>query len=218
MDKTNIQLYQEKYKHVPKDRIERIRSYLETVGFSHKDEKRFDEEVKRIKAIEFEAIKIVFYILPEVTPRPRANLFTGAFYVKNAASNNKFMKLVVENENRLKGLIATPCYFYCRSYFPIPKHFSKVDTLLAEMGFIRPPIQKDWDNLGKTYSDMIQRWLLVNDALILSGTSEKFWSLKPRVEIEIDYMVDYDCNHNRRNILRSKTYQRAMGLIDKNKK
>ena len=43
------------------------------------------------------------------------------------------------------------CEFECRLYFPIPAGMNKVDTLLAEVGAIRPVNNKDWDNLGKTY-------------------------------------------------------------------
>ena len=213
MFKRNLDEYKEKYQDIPKDRIERIQSYIDKVGFSSKDLEKFDKEVKRIKSIGWDSIKLIFYIIPEATPRPKANITKGIFYVKNASSNNRYLKLVVDREDVLKGFIKTPCYFHCKLYFPIPKNLSRVDTLLAEMGFIRPPIQKDWDNLGKTYSDMIQRWLLINDSLIISGASEKFWSLKPRVEITIDYMQDYDCKHNKRNIENSKTYQRALGLL-----
>ena len=57
---------------------------------------------------------------------------------------------------------------------------------------------------------MVQKWLLLNDALIIKGTSEKYWSLKPRVEIEITYPTKIDCKYNERKIKSSKTYQDAM--------
>ena len=86
---------------------------------------------------------------------------------------------------------------------------NKKEVILAELGVIKPPISKDWDNLGKTYSDMIQKWLLINDGLIVKGTTEKFWSLKPRVEIILDYLVDFDCKYNKNLITKSKFYQEA---------
>ena len=65
------------------------------------------------------------------------------------------------------------------------------------MGLIYPINKPDWDNLGKTYSDMIQDYLIADDALIIKGTSEKFYSIKPRIEIEIEYMEDFDSTFNR---------------------
>ena len=207
MLKKNTSLYKSKFKDIDKDTVTRIQRYMIGSKFSDKDMKKFSREVKRIENLEYETVKIVLYIIPETTPRPRFNQVGHNFYVKNAASNNKFMQVLVEREEMLKGYIVTPCEFTCRMYFPIPGDMNKVETLLAEMGYIRPPIQKDWDNIGKTYSDMIQRWLLINDALIIRGVSEKYWSLKPRVEIEITYSKEVDCRYNERKIMSTKAYQ-----------
>lgn len=207
MLKKNLDLYREKYKNIDKDTFIRIQKFMASSKFSEKDMKKFSKEVVRITNLERETVKIVLYTIPETTPRPRYSPIGHNFYVKNAASNNKFMKVLVEHEEALKGYIVTPCEFTCRLYFPIPGDMKKVDILLAEMGVIRPPIQKDWDNLGKTYSDMIQKWLLINDSLIVKGTSEKYWSLKPRVEIELTYLKEMDCKYNERKIKSTKAYQ-----------
>ena len=73
---------------------------------------------------------------------------------------------------------------------------NKVDTVLAELGWIRPITKPDWDNLGKTYSDMIQSTLLEDDSLIIEGTSKKYYSLKPRIEIHIEWADEHDCPYN----------------------
>ena len=207
MLKKNKDLYKEKYKNISKDQQERIASYLLQERFSQKDLNKFDAEFHRILKIKHEAQKLVFYIIPEVTPRPRINFHHGNFYVKNAASNNKFVKLMVDQEDSLRHRICTPCTFECKLFFPIPSTMNRVDTLLAELGVIRPQMKKDWDNLGKTYSDMVQKWLLMDDSLIYSGTSQKYWSLKPRVEIIIDYLIEFDCKFNKRLVQRTKAYK-----------
>ena len=97
-------------------------------------------------------------------------------------------------------MITTPCKFTCRSYLPIPKSMSAIEKILAEMGLIRPITKPDWDNIGKTYSDMIQGMLLLDDSLIIEGVSKKYYSTKPRVEIYIEYMEKYDCLYNERKI------------------
>ena len=70
------------------------------------------------------------------------------------------------------------------------------EKILAEMGYIRPISKPDWDNVGKTYSDMIQGTLLFDDSLIIEGISRKFYSIKPRIEIKIEYMKKYDSLYN----------------------
>ena len=213
MKKKNLDLYRDRFKPVDEDQIIRIQKYMARSKFTDKDVKKISKEVDRIISIEKETVKIVLYIIPETTPRPRYNFTGHNFYVKNAASNNQFMKVLVDNEETLRHYIVTPCEFTCRCYFPIPSDMNKTDTLLAEMGAIRPTTQKDWDNLGKTYSDMIQKWLLLNDALIIKGTTEKYWSLKPRVEIEITYMKQSDCKYNDRKIQNSKTFKESQKYI-----
>jgi Holliday junction resolvase RusA-like endonuclease len=100
-------------------------------------------------------------------------------------------------------LISTPCKFFCTSYFPTPESMPNADKLLAEMGLIRPISKPDWDNVGKAYSDMIQGTLLFDDSLIVEGISKKFYSVKPRIEIHIEYMEEHDCKYNE-NKLRKK--------------
>lgn len=207
MLKKNLDLYKEKFKNISEDQEERIMTFMQQSRFSPKDLKKFDKDFNKIINIEHEALKLVFYIIPEVTPRPRINFHHGNFYVKNASSNNKFVKVLVDREEGLQHCICTPCTFECKLFFPIPSNMNRVDTLLAEMGVIRPQMKKDWDNLGKTYSDMIQKWLLIDDSLIYSGTSQKYWSLKPRVEIIIDYLIEFDCKFNKRLVQRTKAYK-----------
>ena len=210
MLKKNTDLYKEKYDQVSNDQLERINEFLIENKFSKKDIDKFNKEFDRILNLKRETLKMVFNIIPESTPRPRLNFKHGNFYVKNAHSNNEFLRLLVDKEECLQNYITTPCYFTCKMYFPIPSNMNKIEKLLAEVGAIQPPINKDWDNLGKTYSDMVQKWLLISDALITKGTSEKYWSLKPRVEIYIDYLTEYDCKFNQKLIEKSKAYQTSI--------
>ena len=77
---------------------------------------------------------------------------------------------------------------------------NKAEKILAELGLLCPISKPDWDNLGKAYSDMVQQALIMDDALIFSAESIKRYSIKPRVEIEISYMMDFDCEYNRKKI------------------
>ena len=206
MKKENLKLYAEKYRNIDSDLKKRIYEYIKSHRFSSKDFEELDKDIDRILNIDKEIIKIVLDIIPEPTPRPRLNFRNGNFYVANAKTNNEFFRVLVSKEELLQDKIYTPVTFTCNTYFPIPSGMNKKEVILAELGLIRPPITKDWDNLGKTYSDMVQKWLLINDGLITKGTSEKFWSLKPRVEITLEYLTEFDCKYNERLITKSKSY------------
>ena len=80
----------------------------------------------------------------------------------------------------------------------------------AEMKSLNPVAYPDWDNLGKTYSDMIQDILILNDNIVSRGLVEKHYSIKPRVEIEIEYQEGFDSKFNKRRIQSSKAYQEAV--------
>lgn len=214
MKPKNIKRYQKDFKEIPSDQIERIHTFLNDHKFRDKDIKDFHKKLKDISSISYDYIKIVFDIIPEPTPRPRAG-FGGRFYVKNSRTNNEFCKLMVKDHKELYHFISTPCEMTVRNYFPIPTNFSKVDTLLAELGMISMIKKPDWDNLGKTYSDMIQQWILSNDSLITKGTSEKYYSLKPRVEIILKYKTDYDSIHNKRLVEQSISFKKGNDCDEK---
>ena len=58
------------------------------------------------------------------------------------------------------------------------------------------------DNLIKTYTDMLKGALLYDDSIIYKGVSEKYYSVKPRIEITIQYMTDFDSDFNKKKILK----------------
>lgn len=157
------------------------------------------EEVKRIHRIKWKTLKYTIYLVPKATPRPRSGR-NGVFYVKGAADNKKFFKEFVKNEDI--PLITTPTRFKGYFYLPIPNTMHPVEKILAEMGFIYPISKPDWDNLAKAYCDMIQGLLLYDDSLVVDGESHKRYSIKPRIEIEISYMEDYDSDFNKKKIIK----------------
>lgn len=191
--------YNEKYGDISKENEERIA--LLKNSLKPNTEKLLEEEIIRIKKIRWKREHFVIYILPKATPRPRLGK-SGVFYVKGSADNKKiFQKYLL---NRKINMIYTPAKFCCKSYLPTPTSMSKVEMVLAEMGLIRPISKPDWDNIGKAYCDMIQGFLIYDDSLIIKGMSEKFYSIKPRIEITISYMEDFDSKFNKRKMLKRK--------------
>ena len=214
MKKKNLDLYLSKYDAISTDKLVRIQQYLDSHHYSSKDINKIQKEIERISNIPTYKIKMIFYVIPEATPRPRLNFLHGNFYVSNASDNNNFFKLTVNSVEELRSLlVTTACQLCVNMYFPIPSGMNKVDIILAELGMINPICKPDWDNLGKTYSDMIQKWLLLDDNLVTIGRCDKHWSLKPRVEIELAYQQTHDCIFNKRRVTNSKFYQEAINNL-----
>ena len=191
--------YLKEYGNVPKEFTSRIDELLKEANLSRYKIHVY-EEVHRIFRIEWKTFKYTIYLLPKATPRPRSGK-NGIFYVKGASDNKKFFEKNFVNREDIP-LITTPTKFACRSYLPIPKSMHPVEKILAEMGFIYPVSKPDWDNLPKAYCDMIQGIILYDDSLVVDGLSQKRYSTKPRIEIEISYMTDYDSQFNTNKILK----------------
>lgn len=188
--------YNELYGEIPRDSINRIDYLLKDMNLKH-TRLKFTEEVQRLTNMKWNKISYTIYLLPKATPRPRSGR-NGIFYVKGASDNKKFFKEYLINQDI--PLITTPTKFRCRSFLPIPKSMNSVEKILAELGLIYPISKPDFDNLAKAYCDMIQGTILYDDALVIEGVSEKYYSVKPRIEIEISYMDDYDSSFNKKKI------------------
>ena len=191
--------YIDEYGEIPRDRTERFIWLLEKLNLRNSpSRKNIQSSIERNLNIRWNKINFIIYLLPKGTPRPRLSSRSRTFYVLGARDNREIFDKFMANQDF--PIITTPCKFKCTSYLPIPKQFTKIDTLLAEMGLIRPINRPDWDNLGKTYSDMVQKHLILDDSLIYKGVVEKGYSVKPRIEITIKYLNDFDSKYNERKV------------------
>lgn len=190
--------YNEKYGDVPRGTIERLDYLLKNIKLSDKNRSLIFKKMRDVLDIKWNRVNFTIYLLPKATPRPRHNTRFNIYYVLGAKDNKDiFMKFM---KNCDVNMITTPCKFTCISYLPIPSTMNPVEKILAELGLVRPITKPDWDNLGKTYSDMIQDSLIFDDYLIIEGTSKKYYSVKPRIEISIEYMDKYDSDFNENKI------------------
>lgn len=147
-------------------------------------------------------IKIVLFEIPEGAKRPRARLINRKnitnlaisnpnfihIYSPNAKEDSIYMKrLINEDIINIKDIIITPCIIEINAYFKTPSSFNNNETLLSEIGIIRPITTPDWDNIGKKYCDMFNQNVWLDDRLCVSGTVNKYYSIKPRIEIILKY-------------------------------
>lgn len=190
--------YKKEYGNIPRDDFNRYLYLLNSLNLSRKSYREILPELKRIQNISWKKLEFTIYLLPKATPRPRHNSISHIFYVKGAKDNSEIFSKFMEKQNLPK--IITPCKFFCTSYLPLPKSMRGKEKILAELGLIRPISKPDWDNVGKAYSDMIQGSLLYDDSLIIEGVSKKFYSVKPRIEIVIEYMESFDSLYNKNKL------------------
>lgn len=190
--------YTKEFGNVPKDFAGRLDYILKDIKLSRVKATLYDE-LNRINNIKWKTLSYTIYLLPKATPRPRLGK-SGIFYVKGSNNNKKIMDNFMKMQDIT--LITTSVKFKCVTYYPIPKSMSPMEKILAELGLIRPLSKPDWDNVAKTYCDMMIGYLIYDDSQIIEGVSSKYYSSKPRIEIDIDYMEDFDSNFNRKKLER----------------
>lgn len=154
-----------------------------------------------LRTLSYNFYKVVLYELPEGAKRPRfrfckSNVAKGAtngfihVYSPDALAGFKQMRqLVTENEiYYIDNLIHTPCTVIFNAYFKTPSYFSKREVFLSEIGLENPVTKPDFDNIAKKYSDMYNSNVWIDDALTISGQVNKFYSILPRVEVDLYFL------------------------------
>ena len=53
---------------------------------------------------------------------------------------------------------------------------------------IRPMVKPDFDNAEKTYADMYNGNIWLDDQFVMDATVHKYYSMKPRVEIKLKFL------------------------------
>lgn len=190
--------YDKKYSGIPTEQEERFNYLTSLLRISEKGKELLANEVKRITKIKWKTVNFTIYVIPKGTPRPRSGR-GNHFYVKGASDNKKFFREFYKTIDSQEKIV-TPCKIRMDSYLPLSSSMKKVEMLLAEIGLIRPISKPDFDNLIKTYTDMIQGTMLLDDSLVIEGISRKFYSSKPRVEISISYMEEFDSVFNKNKV------------------
>lgn len=212
-NKKELKLYQEEYGNVSKDHLDRIYEFLD--GVKDTQLKGIRDDIENNLDTKWKTISFIFYFIPKATPRARLSGFGKHFYVADAMNNRKLMEKFVKEELSDFNIITTACKFYCDCYFPIPKTMNKSEKLRAELKLVNNLTKPDWDNLGKTYSDMIQNTIIMDDSLIIEGRVRKYYSSKPRIELTIEYADRYDSKYNMKNITRRKQYLDNIDKVNK---
>ena len=194
--------YREKYAYLPSTQSELI-EYLEKN--LKLDKNKIEAEEEKIKSIQWERVFIEANLVPHGSPRPRYSSVTGTFYVKGAKKMKRFFEKIIQEHM----IICTRVEYTLRAYMPTPTStMNNTEIYLAEKGLILPISTSDWDNLAKTYTDCLQDILLLNDNIINPGHVYKYYSIKPRIELEILFQSNYDSNYNQKKSQNTLAYKK----------
>lgn len=205
--KQKAEKYKQLYGDIPEENDTRMEYLLEFLKFRESELPFIKRMVKHLKNIKTRTYSFTLYLVPEPTPRPRVSA-TGIFYVKGAKDNYKLFNEIIQTAGNYP-LITTATKLDLISYLPTPRSMNRFEKYFAELGLVNAVSIPDWDNLAKTYSDMIQKNLILNDNLIYDGRSRKFYSIKPRIELKVEFQLAYDCTYNRKKIETSRFYSEA---------
>lgn len=205
--KKAIQQYHENFSNIPKDYMERLAYLYRVYPYTKETLNRLLSKIDDLKTVQWDYIKYIFYMDPRSTPRAKLNTKTFTFYVKDAKNYKEIFDEFKEHSSQMDCVISTPCFLETKVYMETPSGMSLEEKMAAELELIHHVNAPDWDNVGKTYSDMVQKTLVSNDSIICKGSVEKFYSILPRIEVTLRYMKSYDCKYNKRRIESRKSFK-----------
>ena len=226
--KQKILEYYDKYNHIPKGYIERLEWLYETLNI---DDKKSDEILRArenfINTTYYKTINLVFYEIPEYTPRPRARIINRTGVINAATGNNSFIQIysitgrqnreymemyTKQNLSELEQLLCTPCDIEYNTYFPTPSYYNKTQIFLAEIGLDRPIIKPDFDNIEKSYADAFTGNIWIDDIVVVDASFHKYYSVLPRVEIILKYSNQLCNNHQYKSMINRKDFTDEMDV------
>lgn len=209
----SIMEYNANYGVIPKDYMERLAWLYKEEQFTRGDLEQLLEMVDDLKSVEWSEVLYIFYMDPNATPRPRINTKTHTFYVPGAIYNKKIFENFSKAHSGMECVISTPCIMETKTFTKVPNGMSKIEKMAAELELLHNVNAPDWDNLGKSYCDMVQDVLVSNDSIVVRGAVEKFYSILPRVEVTVKFMTKYDCAYNKRAVENRKSFKENPKVI-----
>ena len=137
--------------------------------------------------------EISFAVLGEAKAQPRTgqNVAVGGRVTRYDPEDARTWKRYIKNEASAQlppgfvpvdGEIHVLILVYKR-----PPKMARARLALAEAGHIRPEKKPDWDNFAKAVTDALKGVVWTDDSRIVSGRTEKYYSMKPRVEVFIRF-------------------------------
>ena len=220
--------YQNKYGNIPKDYIERLEYLYNKLNIDDKkSEEILQARMNYINSTYYKTIRMILYEIPEYTPRPRARIINKSGIINAVTGNNSFIQIysitgkqnkefmkmyTKQNLYELDQLLCTPCDIEYNTYFPTPSYYNKTQVFLAEIGIDRPINKPDFDNIEKSYADAFTGNIWIDDIVVVDASFHKYYSILPRVEINLKYSNQLYNNHQYKAMIKRKDFTDKMSV------
>ena len=205
--------YELLYSNISNDAYTRVSEYLGK-SFTPELLKAAQDRIENVKKnIEYHTLNFTFYEVPIQTNRPRVNYHTRNIHVPNARANSDAIEKLVLGIRDDMELIATPSRVIMTAYYPMPKGAKPLDVLMYETCHGYAIGKPDFDNVLKAYCDMIKNHIILDDDLVSSSRFDKYFSLKPRVDLSITYTNGYASEYTYKKIKSRKTFEEQSDRI-----
>ena len=143
-----------------------------------------------MEGFEREVIELKFVIDGKVKAKQSARFtFKGVKYTnQDVIDYANWVKLCFKqaypdfNPSVLEGF---HLYVTIRAYFKMPTSFSKKKRYMASVGFIRPTVKPDWDNIPKNICDALNGIAYPDDRAIVRGSCHKDYADKEYTTVHI---------------------------------
>lgn len=189
-----ISEYNERYSSRTDDPEEITKQYLATLKNPDKWVKKAKEKALRIlKDRKYSSIHILMYEYPMKTDRPRTA--GGHTFSPNAAANKNYFDKALKKVVDAIKLITTPAEITIEAYLEMPSTVPPDEVLLFEAKLLNPVDKPDYDNIEKCYTDMLTAVLTADDDIFYHAEITKYYSLIPRVVIDIRYLQKHESNY-----------------------
>jgi len=135
-------------------------------------------------------ISFTVYGEPVAQGRPRFTTvgeFPRAYDPAKSRNYKDYVRLVA-TEHKPDKPLEGPLELHVTVLRSIPKSFSRKKADAAERGEIRPTTKPDADNYLKSVKDALNGIIWRDDSQIVRVVVEKYYSINPRIEIDVREM------------------------------
>lgn len=208
--------YNELYGNISLDVYERLKNKLGEDFNEDLLQSALERIKKARKKIKYSMIRFTFYEKPKQTHRPRADYAKKIMYVPNAKLNSNAIATFIEDLKEDINIICTPIKICLKAYLPMPNNAKPLDILLYELEHDYAVGKPDFDNILKAYCDMIQNHIILDDDIVSSASFDKYYSLKPRVELLVIYTDGVASEYTYNRITSRKSYKQLVNKDEVN--
>lgn len=136
-------------------------------------------------------MKYIIEGIPQQQERPRAAYINKKIVLYDPPNSKKYKEfLKKEIQKQEVKLLTEPIKVKIHFFVPIPKSYTKKQHALIQENKLLPSKKPDLSNYIKLIEDAFNNILYKDDAQIIELIAKKSYSETPRIEIEVNKLVE----------------------------